>query len=95
MTVTYNHERSYDERQKRFAELTNKQVTQWCSTRKYCVVTTRDGADGDYQDGFNNDHHYFTHRATAIAWAQHYSDMCDHVAGVFKVPEFICRVDVR
>ena len=93
MTLTYNHDRSYDARNKRLEELTAKQVVP--SEAKYCVITTRDGADGDYRDGFSNDRHYFKNRATAVAWAQHYSDMCDHVAGVFKMPEFIARVDVR
>lgn len=91
--MTYNHNRSYHERSKRYEELRAKQVAQ--SEAKYCVVTTRDGAEGDFRDGFSSDRHYFKHRATAIAWAQHYSDMCDHVAGVFKMPEFIARVDVR
>jgi len=93
MTLTYNHTRRYEQRQARYDELTAKQVAQ--SEGKYCVITTRDAADGDFRDGFSNDRHYFKSRATAVAWAQHYSDMCDHVAGVFKMPEFICRVDVR
>ena len=93
MTVTYNHNRSYEERQKRYDELCNKQVTK--HEAKYVVVCTRDGADGDFCDGFSNDRHYFTHRATAIAFAQHYSDTNDHVAGVFQMPKFVCRVDVR
>ena len=93
MTITYNHDRTYDQRHKRYHELCLKQCV--LSEAKYCVVTTRDGADGDFCDGYPNDRHYFTNRATAIAFAQHYSDMCDHVAGVFKMPQFICRVDVR
>ena len=93
MTVTYNHNRSLEERHKRYNELCQKMCVP--SEAKYCVVATRDGADGDFRDGFSNDRHYFKHRATAIAWAQHFSDMCDHVAGVYKMPEFICRVDVR
>ena len=93
MTLTYNHNRSYEQRQKRYEELTAKQVAP--SEAKYCVVTTRDGADGDFRDGFSNDRHYFKLAATAICWAQHYSDLYDHVAGVFKMPEFIARVDVR
>lgn len=93
MTVTYNHNRSLDERDKRYEELAAKQVVP--SQAKYVVVCTRDGADGDFCDGFSDQRHYFTHRATAIAFAQHYSDTNDHVAGVFKMPEFIARVDVR
>lgn len=93
MTITYNHNRTYDERKKRYDELLDKQCVP--SEAKYCVVTTRDGADGDFRDGFSNDRYYFKHRATAIAFAQHYSDTHDHVAGVFKMPQFICRVDVR
>lgn len=93
MTITYNHNRSYDERHKRYDELTVKQVGN--HEAKYVVIITRDGADGDFIAGHGNDRYYFKHRATAIAWAQHYSDICDHVAGVFKMPEFICRVDVR
>ena len=93
MTLTYNHDRSLDQRHKRYYELTRKQCVP--SEAKYCVITTRDGADGDFRNGFNNDCHYFKSRATAVAWAQHYSDICDHVAGVFKMPEFIARVDVR
>lgn len=93
MTLTYNYERSHEQRLQRYRELTAKQCGP--SAAKYVVVTTRDGADGDFLYGSKDDRHYFTHRATAIAWAQHYSDMHDHVAGVFKVPEFIGRVDVR
>lgn len=91
--MTYNHNRSYEQRNNRYVELCAKQVAK--DEAKYCVVTTRDGADGDFRDGFSSDRHYFKNRSTAIAWAQHYSDMCDHVAGVFKMPEFIARVDVR
>ena len=93
MTVTYNHNRSYDERHKRYDELESKQVVP--SEAKYCVITTRDGADGDFSSGVSSDRVYFTNRRTAIAFAQHYSDVNDHVAGVFKMPEFIARVDVR
>ena len=92
MTVTYNHNRSYDERRKRWRELDAKRCSQ--SEAKYCVITNRDAAWGQF-DYTGNDVTYFTHRATAIAWAQHYSDISDHCAGVFKMPEFICRVDVR
>ena len=92
--MSYNHDRSLDQRRKRYKELMSKQVTP--SEAKYVVICTRDAADGHYGDGFNYDKfHYFANRATAIAWAQHYSDICDHVAGVFKRPEFIARVDVR
>lgn len=91
---TYNHNRSYEQRNKRFLELDAKQCD-FSSEAKYVVITTREGADGDSRDGFHNDGFYFRSRATAIAWAQHYSDLCDHVAGVFKMPEFIARVDVR
>ena len=93
MTVTYNFNRTYDQRNTRYNELFEKKVTK--SEAKYCVVTTRDGADGDFCDGFSNDRYYFTNRRTAIAFAQHYSDMNDHVAGVFKMPQFISRIDVR
>lgn len=93
MTITYNHNRSLDTRHKRYNELCAKQCLP--SEAKYAVITTHNGADGDFRDGFPNDRHYFTNRATAIAFAQHYSDMCDHVAGVYKMPEFICKVDVR
>ena len=93
MTITYNHDRSWEARHKRYYQLKDKQCVP--SEAKYCVVTTRDGADGDFRDGFSNDRHYFKSRATAVAFAQHYSDLCDHVAGVFRMPEFICRVDVR
>lgn len=93
MTVTYNHDRSLDARHKRYNELCAKQCVP--SEAKYCVVATRDGADGDFRDGFSNDRHYFKNRSTAIAWAQHFSDLCDHVAGVYRMPEFLARVDVR
>lgn len=93
MTLTYNHNRSLDARHKRYNELCAKQCVP--SEAKYCVVASRDGADGDFREGFYDDRHYFKSRATAIAWAQHYSDLCDHVAGVYKMPEFVARVDVR
>ena len=93
MTRTYNHNRPYSIRDKRYEELSDKRCVP--SEAKYCVVTTRDGADGDFRDGFSNDRHYFKNCTTAVAFAQHYSDIEDHVAGVFKMPEFICRVDVR
>jgi len=95
MSLTYNHNRSYDERDKRFSELTKKQVNGRYDDAKYVVITTRDAADGCFSDVGEHERHYFKHPATAIAWAQHYSDLHDHVAGVFKAPEFICRVDVR
>ena len=90
---SYNYERSFDERHKRFDELNEKQCVP--SEAKYCVVCTRNGADGDYRDGFSNDRYHFSHHSTAIAFAQHFSDLFDCAAGVFRVPEFICRVDVR
>ena len=91
MTVTYNHNRSLDERHKRYNELSRKQCTR--KVAKYVVQCTRDAADGEL-DGFGSCH-YFSNKRTAIAWAQYYSDIFDHVAGVFKMPEFICKVDVR
>ena len=93
MIPSYNFDRSYDQRNTRYNELAEKQVTP--SEGKYCVVTTRDGYDGDFRDGFSNDRHYFTNRQTAIAFAQHYSDIYDHVAGVFKMPVFIGGVSCR
>ena len=93
MTVTYNFNRTLDQRHKRYNELAAKKVDK--SAAKYCVVCTRDGYYGDFTDGFSNDRAYFTNRATAIAYAQHYSDICDHVAGVFKMPQFIAGVSCR
>ena len=93
MTITYNFDRSYEERNRRYKELSAKQVQK--HEAKYCVVCTRDGYDGDFTDGFSNDRHYFTNKRTAIAWAQHYSDTCDHVAGVFRMPEFVAGVSCR
>jgi len=91
--MNYNFDRSYDERHRRMRELDSKQVAKKSAT--YCVVCTRDGHDGDFSDGFSNNRHYFANKRTAIAWAQHYSDTNDHVAGVFKTPEFIGGVDCR
>ena len=91
--MTYNFNRSYDQRNNRLVELSDKQVTP--SEGKYCVITTRDAYDGDFTDGFSNDRHYFTNKRTAIAYAQHYSDIYDHVAGVFKMPEFIGGISCR
>ena len=93
MTVTYNFDRSLDQRRKKYKELKAKKVSK--SDAKYCVVTTRDGYYGDFTDGFSDDRHYFTNKRTAIAFAQHYSDICDHVAGVFRLPEFITGVSCR
>ena len=93
MIPSYNFNRSYDQRSARYYELAATQVPS--SEGKYCVVTTRGGADGDFRDGFDKDRHYFTNRQTAIAFAQHYSDIYDHVAGVFKMPEFIGGVSCR
>tara|TARA_B100000035_G_scaffold266132_1_gene238746 strand:+ start:127 stop:399 length:273 start_codon:yes stop_codon:yes gene_type:complete len=90
--MTYNFNRSYDQRNNRLNELSNKQVTP--SEGKYCVITTRDAYDGDFTSS-SNDRHYFTNKRTAIAYAQHYSDICDHVAGVFKMPEFIGGISCR
>lgn len=92
--MNYNHNRSYEEREKRFAELSQKQVNK--DAAKYVVVTTRDAAEGCF-NGHNpsgNDH-YFDSLRTARAWAQHYSDTCDHVCGIFQAPKFIEKVDVR
>lgn len=93
MTVTYNYDRSYDARNKRYNELWKKGVAK--SEARYTVVCTRNAADGDFTSGHSGQRFYFKHRATAIAFAQHYSDMYDHVAGVYRMPEFIARVDVR
>lgn len=93
MTITYNFDRSFDQRNTRYNELAEKQCKS--TEAKYVVVTTRDGYDGDFRDGFSNDRHYFTNRQTAIAFAQHYSDIYDHVAGVFKMPVFIGGVSCR
>tara|TARA_Y100000004_G_scaffold182122_1_gene228495 strand:+ start:445 stop:720 length:276 start_codon:yes stop_codon:yes gene_type:complete len=91
--MTYNFDRTYEQRHNRYAQLAAKQVTP--SEGKYCVITTRDAYYGDFSDGFSNDRHYFTNKRTAVAYAQHYSDICDHVAGVFKMPEFIEGVSCR
>ena len=87
MIPSYNFDRSYDQRNTRYNELAEKQVTK--AEGKYCVVTTRNGYDGNFCDSFSNNCHYFTNRQTAIAFAQHYSDIYNHVAGVFKMPVFI------
>lgn len=92
--MTYNYNRSSEEREKRFSELSQKQVDK--DAAKYVVVTTRDAADGcfDCHNPTGNDH-YFDSLRTARAWAQHYSDTCDHVCGIFQAPKFIEGVDVR
>lgn len=93
MTYAYNYNRSFEQRVKRYVELSAKAVVP--SEAKYVVVCTRNGADGDFFNGSSYDRHYFTHRATAIAFAQHFSDINENVAGVYKMPEFIRRADVR
>ena len=93
MISSYNFDRSFDQRNTRYNELAATQVPR--DEGKYVVVCTRDGADGDFCDGFSNQRHYFTNRQTAIAFAQHYSDIYDHVAGVFKMPVFIGGVSCR
>ena len=93
MIPSYNFNRTFDQRNTRYNELAEKQVTK--AEAKYCVNTTRNGYDGNFCDGFSKNCHYFTNRQTAIAFAQHYSDIYDHVAGVFKMPVFIGGVSCR
>lgn len=93
MTVTYNFDRSLDQRRKRYDELEAKKVSK--ADARYCVVTTGDGYNGDFTAGFSTDRYYFTNKRTAIAFAQHYSDIFDHYVGVFRMPEFIAGVSCR
>ena len=93
MTITYNFDRSFDQRNTRYNELAEKQCKS--TEAKYVVITTREGYYGDYLEARNDNRHYFTNRQTAIAFAQHYSDIYDHVAGVFKMPVFIGGVSCR
>lgn len=89
--MKYNYNRSYEERHKRFAELSMKRCTQ--SEAKYVVIHNRDAYYGDFS--MERDCDYFTNLSTAKAWAMHYSDTCDHTCGIFKMPKFIQGVDVR
>lgn len=91
--VQYNFDRPFQQRVDRFNELSDKQATQ--AEGKWAVITTRDAYYGDFHRGFESDRHYFTNKRTALAYAQHYTDIHDHSAGVFRMPEFICGVSCR
>lgn len=91
--MNYNFDRSFEQRVDRYHELSDKQVTP--SEGKWVVITTRNAYDGDFHDGFERDRHFFTNKRTALAFAQHYTDIHDHSAGVFRMPEFICGVYCR
>lgn len=91
--MKYNFDRHYEQRVARYRELSDKQVTR--AEGKWVVITTRNAYDGDFLDGFSSDRHYFTNKRTALAYAQHYTDVHDHSAGVFRMPEFICGVSCR
>ena len=87
----YNHNRSLDERDKRYEELAAKAVVpSEVSTSLFApaMVPTAITATASLTNATTK------HRATAIAFAQHYSDTNDHVAGVYRMP-VICSVDVR
>jgi hypothetical protein len=88
--MKYNFDRPYEQRIARYKELSDKQVTQ--DLAKWVVITTRDAYYGDFRYGLGSDRHYFTNKRTALAYAQHYTDIHDHSAGVFRMPEFICGV---
>ena len=91
LSDTYNFDRSYDERRKRYLELDDKRCSQ--EQAKYVVLTNRDAYYGRFDS--DRDAVFFTNKRTAIAWAQHYSDIADNVAGIFKMPEFVGGVSCR
>ena len=92
--MTYNYNRSHDDREKRFEELTQKRV-KLGEDAKYVVICTRDANDGTFDIGYSSEINYFSSLRTARAWAEHFSDLHDHVAGIFRAPTFIEGVDVR
>lgn len=91
--MKYNFDRPYEQRIARYKELSDKQVTQ--DKGKWVVITSRLAYYGDFRHRAESDRHYFTNKRTALAYAQHYTDVHDHCAGVFRMPQFICGVACR
>jgi len=92
MKVTYNFDRPLAVRESRFAELDRRRVNK--KDAKYVVITNRDAYYGTHEPHGGGEH-YFKSLSTARAWAQHYSDLCDHVAGIFVAPRFVEGVSCR
>lgn len=94
MTYTYNHDRSYDERSKRYDELERKSCLR--AEARYVVIRGRNAHDGhgavsDFADCGQT---FFDDLRTARAFAHHASDMLDSPFGIYRY-EFIQAVDVR
>lgn len=91
----YNHLRPYAERHRRLRQLEAKKVPYESEKAKFIVVPTREGFCGKL-DLFSAEQWVcFENLQTARSYAMHYSDMYDHVAGVFRKPEFLGGYDVR
>lgn len=94
MTYTYNHDRSYDERSKRYDELERKSCLR--ADARYVVIRGDAAYDGlgEVLSCSSERQTFFNDLRTARAFAHHASDMLDCPFGVFRY-EFIQGVDVR
>ena len=94
MAYTYNHDRSHEERDKRYNELERKSCLR--ADARFVVIRGRDAHDG-YGDVVSESSYrqtFFDDLRTARAYAHHASDMYDCPFGVYRY-EFIQGVDVR
>ena len=95
MTYIYNHDRSHDERSRRYDELERNSCLR--ADARYVVIRGADAYDGlgEICSFFYSDRQtFFTDLRTARAFAHHASDMHDCPFGIFRY-EFIQGVDVR
>ena len=94
MAYTYNHDRSYDERSKRYDELEQKSCLR--ADARFVVIRGTNAYDGrgPVSDFADDRQTFFSDLRTARAFAHHASDMHDCQFGIFRY-EFIQGVDVR
>ena len=88
--MTYNYKRPYEQRKARLDELTKKAVKK--SIGSYMVIIGSDAYYGDETGAFSTETYYFENIRTAKAFAQHFTDIYDRRAGLFKTPKFICGI---
>ena len=91
MATSYNFDRPLNQRQDRLNELEKKAVKR--DEGSYMVVIGSDAYYGDEtSSSFFDSKYYFKNIQTAKSFAQHYTDVYDCRAGLFKCPQFICGI---
>jgi len=88
--MTYNFDRPYQQRVDRLTQLEEKAVKK--DEAIYMVIIGSDAYYGDETGAFSSEKYYFKNVKTAKSFAQHYTDIYDRRAGLFRCPQFICGI---